>query len=63
MALHITDKQYIFSGGTLHKQIMKANCSLCAARLSSVVMLLTFVKQTIEGNKHPQTVQDTLLTL
>jgi len=61
MTFHKSDKQNIFSGGSLHKQIMKANCSLCAALLSSVVMLQIFVKQTINGNKHPQTVQDPLL--
>jgi hypothetical protein len=61
MTLRQADKQCIFSGGSLHKQIMKANCSLCAARLCSVVMLQIFVKQTTKGNKHNQTVQDHLL--
>jgi hypothetical protein len=40
---------------------MKTNCSLCAARLCSVVMLQVFVKQTTKGNKHNQTVVDHLL--
>jgi len=61
MTLHKSDKKILFLGGSLHKQIMKANCRLCAARLSSVVMLQIFVKQTTEGNKHPQTVQEPLL--
>ena len=60
MTLHQADKNYIFSVGSLHKQIMKANFSLCAARLSSVVMLQVFVKQTTKGNKHTQTTQDPL---
>ena len=61
MTLHQADKNYIFSGGSFHKQIMKANCSLCAARLLIVVMLQISVKQTAKGNKHTQTIQDPLL--
>jgi hypothetical protein len=61
MTLRQADKQCIFSGGSLHKQIMKANCSLCAACLCSVVMLQIFVKQTTKANKHNQTIHDPLL--
>jgi len=61
MTLHQAYKQYIFSSKFLGKQIIRANYSLCAPRLSSVVMLQNFVKQTTKENKHTQKVQDPLL--
>ena len=40
---------------------MRANYSLCAPHLLSVIMLQNFVKQTTKGNKRTQKVQDPLL--